>query len=451
MIKHFRKMFMCVNRLAMFALVIFGVGCQQVANQETAPVYDTVTVVNNMVIDEKSVPIFPKKAALTTDTARRFSIELPKRCSVDWNNQNVISVVPEEKIEVVRLDTGDTLPELKVSDYEFRKVTVRQALDKLLDGVDIDVIEDSQMTEKISGTISTGALSDAVELMAKMGRVYYYYDAEEGAIHLTHRAKWLIKMPQNETIIMALLDAMHGADMRNMLVDWNDKTIVFEGNYQTEREVAKIISDIASKKYMLAWDIDVYRVYPRTDNPIIWMNMFPAFGDKNIKMSIPGVVGRAVVVGPEINTKTLQEFMQQQANVVLISQGTFAIPNGWQSRFDIGQCSKEERLETDLIVGATAKYGDFGGRNKVDAKIVLRTSNGELTSFTIPSTIGDNYIIVGIPTHSFVTTPETLISPFAELVVFMSPRLISIVDPASVKTTAQGALVGDALRAFLNE
>ena len=324
-------------------------------------------------------------------------------------------------------------------------------MEKLLDGVDVDVIEDSKMTGKISGAISSGALSDAVELMTRLGRVYYSYDAAEGAIHLTHRAKWMIKMPENETIIMALLDAMHGADMRNLLVDWKDKTIVFEGDYQIEREVAKIIADISSKKYMVAWDIDVYRVYPRTDNPIIWMNLLPAFGDKNVRMSVPGVVGRAVVVGPEINTKTLQEFMYQQANVVLISQGTFAIPNGWQSRFDIGQCGKEERLETDLIVGATAKYGDFGGRDKIDAKIVLRTSNGELTSFNIPSSVGDNYIIVGIPTHSFVTTPETLISPFAELVVFMSPRLISIVDPATVKTTKEGALIGDALRAFLNE
>ena len=450
--KYFREIVKTLKHAVVLGAVVLGlVGCQQTTNQSTEPDYDTVTVVNNLVIDENSVPIFPKKAALTTDTARRFSIELPKRCSVDWDNQSVVSVVPEEKIEVVRLNTGDKLPDLKVSDYEFKKLTVKQALDKLLDGVDIDVVEDGQLTEKISGTISSGALSDAVELMAKMGRVYYSFDADEGAIHLTNRAKWLVKMPQNETIIMALLDAMHGADMRNLLVDWNDKTIVFEGNYQTEREVAKIIADIASKKYMLAWDVDVYRVYPRTDNPIIWMNLFPAFGDKNIKMSIPGVVGRAVVVGPEINTKTLQEFMYQQSNVVLISQGTFAIPNGWQSRFDIGQCSKEERLETDLIIGATAKYGDYGGRNKIDAKIVLRTSNGELTSFNIPSTIGDNYIIVGIPTHSFVTTPETLISPFAELVVFMSPRLISIVDPASVKTSGDGALIGDALRAFLNE
>ena len=273
--------------------------------------------------------------------------------------------------------------------------------------------------EKISGNISAGRAVEVVDLVTKMGRVYYSYDASTGELHLKNRGKWMVRMPHDETIIMALLDAMHGADVGNLLVDWSDKTLVFEGNYQTEREVAKIIADISGKKYMLAWDMDVYRVYPRTDNPIVWMNLLPAFGEKNIKMSIPGVVGRALVVSPEINTKTLQEFLAQQANVVLVSQGTFAIPNGWQSRFDIGQCSKEERLETDLIVGATGTYGDWGGREKIDAKIVLRTSQGELASFNIPSSVGDNYVIIGIPTHSFVTTPETLVSPYAELVVFM--------------------------------
>ena len=424
------------------------VGCVQ-NKQQKQPLYDNITVVDELVIDENSVPIFPKKAALTTDTARRFSVELPMRCEVDWNNQSVVSVVPSERIEMVRLGAGDPLPELQVSDYEFKDLTVKNALDKLLDGTDISVVEQGALYEKITGTISTGELSDAVELMTKMGRVYYSYDAQNGELNLSHRGKWLIKMPQNQTIIMALLDAMHGADMRNLLVDWSDKTVVFEGNYQTEREVAKIIADISGKKYMLAWDIDVYRVYPRTDNPIVWMNLLPAFGEKNIKMSIPGVVGRALVVGPEINTKTLQEFLGQQANVVLISQGTFAIPNGWQSRFDIGQCGREERLETDLVIGATGTYGDFGGRDKIDAKIVLRTSQGELSSFNIPSTVGDNYVIIGIPTHSFVTTPETLVSPFAELVVFMSPRVISIADNAGLAQSNE--LIGDALRDFLQD
>jgi len=436
-----KKIFCAILLLGGFA------ACQQ----QNVPLYDNVTVVDQLVIDENSVPIFPKKAALTTDTARRFSIELPKRCEVDWENQSVVSVVPSEKIEMVRLGVGDKLPDLKVSDYEFKDLTVKKALDKLLEGTDVSVVEFEPMYEKITGTISAGALEDAVELMAKMGRAYYSYDAQTGELQLTNRGKWLIKMPKDETIIMALLDAMHGADMRNLLVDWQDKTVVFEGNYQTEREVAKIIADISGKKYMLAWDIDVYRVYPRTDNPIVWMNLLPAFGDKNIKMSIPGVVGRALVVGPEINTKTLQEFMAQQANVVLVSQGTFAIPNGWQSRFDIGQCGKEERLETDLIIGATGTYGDYAGRKKIDAKIVLRTSAGELSSFNIPTTVGDNYVIVGIPTHSFVTTPETLVSPFAELVVFMSPRVISIVDGPMGHNDSAETLVGDALRDFLND
>ena len=440
------------NLILGFLCVFVLAGCSLLGKKkEDVPQFDNVTVVEETIIDSRSVPIFPKKAALTTDTARRFSIELPMRCEVDWNNQSVVSVVPAEKIEMVRLGMGGALPEdLKVSDYEFKNLTVKQALDKLLQGTDIAVVEDEQLYEKISGTITAGSLEDAVELMTKMGRVYYSYDAHNGEIHLKHRAKWLIKMPQNQTIIMALLDAMHGADMRNLLVDWADKTVVFEGNYQTEREVARIIADISGKKYMLAWDIDVYRVYPRTDNPIVWMNLLPAFGDKNVKMSIPGVVGRALVVGPEINTKTLQEFLGQQANVVLISQGTFAIPNGWQSRFDIGQCGREERLETDLIVGATGTYGDFAGRKKIDAKIVLRTSQGELSSFNIPSTVGDNYVIIGIPTHSFVTTPETLISPFAELVVFMSPRVVSVVDGAGDMSGAN-ELIGDALRDFLND
>ena len=429
---------------------IFAVLLNGCANQRNTQMFDTVNVVENIVIDENSVPIFPKKAALTTDTAQHFSLDLPKRCTVDWNNQSVVSVVPEEKIEIVRLNVGDKLPDLKVTDYEFKKMYVKDALDKLLTDTDISVVEDQATFEKITGSINTGSLTDAVELMARLGRVYYSYDSEFGEIHLTSRGKWMIKLPKDETIIMAILDALRGADIRNLLVNWQEKTLVFEGDYQTENEVSKLLADVSSKKYVLAWDMDVYRVYPRTENPIVWMNMLPAFGENNIHMSVPGVVGRALVVSPEINTKTLQEFISQQANAVLVSQGTFAIPNGLQSRFDIGQCGKEDRLETDLIVSATGVYGDYGGYKKIDAKIVLSTSNGELSSFTIPTNIGENYVIVGIPTHSFVTTPETLISPFAELVVFISPRLISIVD-ADSGVDEMTDLSGDELREFLNQ
>jgi hypothetical protein len=424
------------------------VGCTQMRTRGQ-PAYDTVRVVENIVVDERSVPIFPRKAALTTDTARRFAIDLSKRCKVDWDNQNVLSVLPAQPVEIVRLNKGDGLPELAVEDYSFTKKNVPAVLEKLLEGTKIKVVASENLPDLISGEIKSGTLGDAVELICKLGKIYYSYDDAAKELRLSARGKWLMKMPKDEHVIMALLDAMHGADLRNLLTNWQDKTLVFEGNYQTEKEVRDIVSDVGSKKYLVAWDADVYRVYPRTDNPIIWMNMLPAFGEKNIKMSIPGVVGRLLVVSPEINTKTLQAFLAQQSNVVLISQGTFVLPNGWQSRFDIGQCSREDRLETDLIIGATGRYGKYADMMKVDAKVALRTTNGELASFNVPSTLGDNYVIIGIPTHSFVRSAETLISPFAELVVFMSPRVISIVDSEDGEPAAE--LSGDALRDYLEE
>jgi len=390
------------------------------------PQFDNILVIDTLVADERSVPIYPRKAALTTDAARRFAIDLPKRCAVDWDNQRVFSVLPEEFVEMIRLDIGDPLPPFGVENYVFERQTVAEVLTRLFEGTGIAVIDEDSVGDHISGSIQSGELSDATELIARLGRAYFSFDADLRELRIRRRARWLVRMPQDQNVIMALVDAMRGADMRNLMVNWADNTMIIEGNHQTEREARQIIADLGAQKYIIAWDIDVYRVYPRTHNPIIWMNMLPAFGQKNVKMSIPGVVGRLLVTSPEINTKTLQRFLAQQSNVVLISQGTFSIPNGWQARFDIGQCTREERLETDLVIGATGRFGDWAGMQKIDAKIALRTRGGEIASFNVPTSLGDNYVIIGIPTHSFVETPETLISPFAELVVFMSPRIIEI-------------------------
>ena len=421
-------------------LILFG--CMQHGAD-----FETVNVVNNFVVDEHSVPIYPKKAAITPDTTRRFSLEIPRRCRVDWDNQNVLSVLPEEEVNMVRLDSGDPLPDFTVEDYKFEKKTISNALSTLLDGTNIQIVQDQDIPDKVSADIKSGNLSDAVSLIAKLAGAYYYYDDDSHELHLTSNAKWLVKMPKNEMVVMALIDALHGVDLRNMLVNWEDKTLSFTGNHQTEKEVRNVISDIGSRNYLIAYDMDVYRAYPKTENPIIWMNMLPAFGDKNIKMSIPGIMGRALVVSPEINTKTLQEFLARQANLVLISEGTFVVPNGWSSRFDIGQCTKEERLETDMIVGVKGKYGDYGGVNKVESTLVLRTSKGEIANFSIPANIGDNIMIIGIPTHTFVEDSETTISPFAELVVFISPKIVSIV-PSEEKSAP---LAGDDLREYLEE
>ena len=72
---------MAQNKIKTNVLIYLGIGSVLFAGcvKKQEPVsYDTVNVVENFVIDERSVPIFPKKAALTTDTAQRFALDLPK-------------------------------------------------------------------------------------------------------------------------------------------------------------------------------------------------------------------------------------------------------------------------------------------------------------------------------------------------------------------------------------
>ena len=66
------------NRLLILLSICSVLICGCANKQSKVPAYDTINVVENLVIDERSVPIFPKKAALTTDTAQRFALDLPK-------------------------------------------------------------------------------------------------------------------------------------------------------------------------------------------------------------------------------------------------------------------------------------------------------------------------------------------------------------------------------------
>ena len=226
-------------------------------------------------------------------------------------------------------------------------------------------------------------------------------------------------------------DALRGSDIDDIVIDWEDKVIIFQGDVVTEEKVRKIINKFSIENYLIAYDVDVLRIYPKKlDDNIKWMNILEAFNSGTVKLSQKGVIGRALVVSGNFNRTSLDEFLKQQANTVLVSSGTYIIPDRWQGRFDIGRCGRETRLETDLkILNETKFIPSEKYVGKLDNTIVLRTSMGDIAKYTFPSRIGDNVLIIGIPTQYFVETKETIIPPNAELVVLMSPRIIKIVRP----------------------
>lgn len=226
-------------------------------------------------------------------------------------------------------------------------------------------------------------------------------------------------------------DALRGAEIGNIIVNWTDKELLFSGDIVTEKKVRDIITKLKQEDHLIAFDVEIYRVYPKNNKEIFWTNMLDAFDEGTVKVSLKGIIGRALAVGGNLNKKTLATFLTPGNNIVEIAQGTFILPNRWQGRFDVGRCSREVRLETDLYIMAEPTIEKQPDKiEKIDTKIVLRTSTkGDIAQYQIPIKLSENILIIGIPTMYFVKEDKSIIPNNTELVIMISPRLIALVPP----------------------
>ena len=379
------------------------------------------------------VPVFDKLPSRTLENVEKFNLETPLRCEVDWETQQLISTQPFDRRDFLleRVDKGDALPDLKVENLSFENKSVDEVLRILLKNTGIQIYATDSFYKTLSQKEIGGNLTQVIDLITSLGGVYYNYDNRIKRITLKRYAKWNLHVPLSTDVILGMEDALRGADIDDIVIDWEDKIIIFQGDIVTEDKVRNIINKFAIENYLIAYDIDVLRVYPKTlDGSIKWMNILEAFNAGSIKLSQKGIIGRALVVSSNFNRDSLNEFLYPQANTVLVSSGTFIVPDRWQGRFDIGRCGREVRLETDLnILNQTQFLPSDKYVGKLDNTIVLRTSNGDIAKYTVPSRLGDNILIIGIPTQYFVEGKETIIPPNAELVVLLSPRIIKIVRP----------------------
>ena len=68
--------------------------------------------------------------------------------------------------------------------------------------------------------------------------------------------------------------------------------------------------------------------------------------------------------------------------------------------------------------------------DKIDIKIVLRTTaKGDIAQYQVPVSLSENILIIGIPTMYFVKEDRTVIPNNTELVILLSPRVITLVPP----------------------
>ncbi|MBN2676064.1 MAG: hypothetical protein JXR30_02310 [Alphaproteobacteria bacterium] len=378
-----------------------------------------------------SVPIYPKMPAQTGRQAKLFSLDMPIRCEVDETRQHVISAEPfdRDRFLLHPAVVEDQLPEYKIKGFKTDQKPLDEALRCLLENTDIRVNAREAVYPVVSLPEVEGRLDQTVNMLTELGNVYSSYDAHTKTLTLQNEIKWRLDVPLSDELLVGVLDALRGGGIKNVVVDWEDRALLFTGNKLIEKKVRHIINEMAVSEYWIAYDVHVYRVYPKSATGVPWMNILKSFSRQDVKVSIPGLIGRALVTSPAINSETLKTFLRPYGRVVPISEGTFIAPSKWQGRFDVGLCSTEDRLETDLKILTQATYRPNAfEKDHVDLDFVLRTKEGEIASFDLPARLNENVVVMGVPTHYFIKGESTIIPPQAELMMVLSPRLINIVD-----------------------
>lgn len=354
----------------------------------------------------------------TTPGAQKLDLETPLRCNVNWSTQQMISTIPYnlKAFNIVRNGNNDLLPRFEVNGFSFETMPAEKALHKLTKEAGIKLIAKDAPYASISAENLRGEFSEVINMICDAAEIYYTYNATNKTLRISRKANFSLYVPQSRPILLAILDVLRGAGITDMTADFEDYTITFDADFELRNKILNLINYFEENPILVAYDVNVFTIYPNNGQSIDWQNIFNVFDLSSVKTAKTGVLGRVLTTSDEINYETLNQFLGTQAKIMPLAQGKFVVPNLWFSRFDIGKCGVRNTMAADLSILARAS---FEQNDKIFSNITLERSNGELTQFSIRSRLGENLLIIGIPNDIF-----GIKEPKAETIVFMVPRII---------------------------
>ncbi len=355
----------------------------------------------------------------TTKGARELDLEMPLRCKVNWNKQELIAAVPYNltAFNLVRNGVNDMLPRYEVNGFSFKSMPAEKAMLKLDKEADIHLIAQDPPYASISGENLRGEFGDVVKMITDAAEIFYSYDSERRVMRLSRRANFTLYVPRSRPIMLGLLDVIRGSGITDISADWGDYSITFTADYETKNKIMDLIDYFKENPTLIAYDVNVFRIYPT--NPaqdIDWQSILDTFDFSTVNTAQAGVIGRVLTSSNDLNISSLRRFLGSQATIVPVAEGRFVVPNLWFSRFDVGKCGGKEAIEADLSI--TAK-SSLEKNNWIFSHIALDTTQGEISQFDIRSKLGENFMIIGLPNEVFGTK-----QPKSETIVFVVPRII---------------------------
>lgn len=356
----------------------------------------------------------------TTFRANDLDLETPLRCNVNWKTQEMVQILPHNSVsfKIERNDINDVLPDFEVRHFTFDNIPAEQALLKLTKEADITLVAKDAPYPMLYGKDLNGSFKEILDMVSRSADLFYRYDAKMNSIILSRRASFTLYAPSSRTLMMGFLDVLRGVGITDMVTNWRDYTITFETNLETIDKIKDLLNDFENNPTMIMYDVSVFRVIAKEPCGIVWKDLLKDFAFGSIATAQTGVIGRVLTVTNDISIDQLQKFVKKYGKIQDISEGRFVVPTRWFSRFDIGRCGKLDNMEYPLSVLARA---EMEKSNRILSEITLDTTDGEITRFKVRNQLGENFLIIGLPSEIFGAASEG-----SETIVYIVPRLVRL-------------------------
>ena len=386
----------------LFSLLITA--CSGNANkEETVLTTDVIsgTKSDNFVVLPQQDPYMLR----TTFRANDLDLETPLRCNVNWKTQEMVQILPHNNVSfnIERNDTNDFLPDFEVRNFTFDNIPAEQALLKLTKEVGITLVAKDAPYPTLYGKNLNGSFKEVVDKITRSADLFYRYDKKMNSIILSRRASFTLYIPSSRTLMLGFLDVLRGAGITDMVTNWRDYSITFETNLETMDKIRDLVKDFENNPTMVMYDVSIFRAKSKEPCGIVWNDLLKDFDFGSIATTQTGVIGRMLTVTNDISIDNLRNFVEKYATIEDVSEGRFIVPTQWFSRFDIGRCGKLDNMEYPLSL--LAKAG-MEKNNRILSEITLDTTEGEVTKFKVRNKLGENFLIIGLPSEIFGSTEQ---------------------------------------------
>jgi hypothetical protein len=332
----------------------------------------------------------------------------------------MVQILPHNNVSfrIDRNDVNDPLPDFEVRHFSFDNIPTEKALLKLTQEAGITLVAKDAPYPALYGKDLNGSFKEILDMVSRSADLFYRYDAKMNSIILSRRASFTLYAPSSRTLLLGFLDILRGAGITDMVTNWRDYTITFETNLETMNKINSLISDFENNPTMIMYDVSVFRVIAKEPCGVVWKDLLKDFPFGSIATAQTGVIGRVLTVTNDISFNQLKNFVSKYGSIQDISEGRFVVPTRWFSRFDIGRCGKVEEMEYPLSLLAKA---ELEKNKRILSEITLDTTDGEITRFKIRNQLGENFLIIGLPSEIFGPATEG-----TETIVFIVPRLVRL-------------------------